>query len=272
MEITPDVIDRIDTLRYESPTEAYAFALDLFSSGPMPTELAPGIHGAFGSVLRMLNDLSGAERAIQWGLHLTLDDSFTEGRLYQRLSYVRGDRSDFSNAAQFSKQAVACFELSGSEDWKTIAVFDQGRLLCQDDRWAEGLDLLQKAHHNFSPDAPEEFKTSVLVQTALAYDGLGKPEEGLSWLRRSKEHQLSPWLEIRRTWTEARLRSSVEDFTIAQALYRQIIDFFKGVNNTELALAQLDLAKCHLLNGEREEGKVLLHDLQRSIPRLAQAR
>lgn len=269
MEITPAVIDRIDSLRYESPSAAHQLALDALSASQIPPEIAPGIFGALGSVLRMQDDFIGAERSIQWGLHLVKDDLFTEGRLYQRLSSVRGNRFDFANATQFSKKAAACFELTGADHWKTTTIFDQGRLLCESDRWEEGLDLLQEAHERFGPEAAEPWIGSTLGQTALAYDGVGRPEEGLVWLKRAKGYELSPWLAIRQTWTEARLRTSVEDFAQARELFRQIIDFFDGVNHIELALAQVELAQCELLSGNAEESRAMLHDLRRSIPFLA---
>ena len=149
MEITPELSDRIDTLRYESPIEAHQLALDSLSVGAIPPELAPGIHGALGSVLRMLNDFTGAERAIQWGLHLVKNDPFIEGRLYQRLASVRGNLFDFASALEFTKRAATCFELAESEHWKISTIFTQGRLLCESGRWVEGLDLFHEVHDRF---------------------------------------------------------------------------------------------------------------------------
>ena len=270
MEITTDLSDRIDALRYESPTEAHKLALDSLAVGSIPPELAPGIHGALGSVLRMLNDFTGAERAIHWGLHLVKDDPFVEGRLYQRLASVRGNLFDFPSAIQYIKRAATCFELSESEHWKTSTIFAHGRLLCESGRWDEGLDLFHEAHDRFDPQTPEAWRGAVMGLTALAYDGIGKPEEGLAWLNRSREYKLSPWLEIRRTWTEARLRTSVQDFKEAQRLFHKIINFFEGVNNIEHRLAQIELAKCHLADGETDVSQALLHDLQQKLPLLIQ--
>jgi tetratricopeptide (TPR) repeat protein len=269
MEVTPECIGRIDTLRYESPTEAHQLVLDVLNTGKIPPEITPGLFGVYSSVLRMLNDHTGAERAAQWGLQRVHEDPFTEGRLYQRLTAIREERLDFPAAIQFSKNSAACFQLAEAPSWATLALFDQGRILTECDRWSEGLDLLQEAHARFDEDAPQEWRASVLSQTALALDGVDKPEEGLKWLKRSKEYILSPWLAIRQTWTEARLRTSLEDFTEAQELYAQVVEFFDGVNDIETTLAQVNLVQCYLLAGQVDDGQALMHDICRAIPALA---
>lgn len=91
----------------------------------------------------------------------------------------------------------------------------------------------------------------------------------MRWLERSREYTLSPWLAIRQTWVEARLRTSLEDFTAAQELLTQVIDFFDGVNNIETMLAQVDLAQCHLAAGQVTDGQALMHHLRQALPTLA---
>jgi len=272
MELESGIVDRLDTLRYESPKEALTLAESVLTSKRIPPEIAPGFFGAYGSTLRMLGDLEGAKRAIEWGLHLAKGDTFMNGRLHLRLAYVQADRLDHPKAIDLAKRATAEFHLAGAEDWAAISLCDRGRWTQGMGRADQAIEIFEASLDQLGADTPELWRIANYVGIAVSQESMGRPEEGIEWLEKLEGASLSPWHERRVAWAEARLLTSLGEFLRAQELFEDIIVFFEGKNEVDVFMARLELAETFLKAGSAREGRALVRDVAQKIPRLFAAR
>ncbi len=247
-----EYLETLDCLRYIDARAARAQALT--AVGLVQIELLPRLLGVYGSTLRSLNRLRGAEKAISYGLQLAREAGDIEAvaELWQRLAHVPAHRSEYRFALTLSHRAMRIYARNGDFPSMAKALVDQGIWLFYQGEHRESIQLAKTAlQHLPSFEAFRRSHVTGHQLLGLNYLELAAFDRAKSAARKAREaaEGAEPWVVSGVLWLEAKVALAEEDYSTAEAALRQAVDVFLPVSPLDAGLASVELLRALLLQG-----------------------